>query len=41
MVDDEYFILDSEESGQVLSKVLEFLLLDPYNQIITTINEGY
>lgn len=41
MVDDKYFVLDSEESGQVLSKVLEFLLLDPYDQITTTINEGY
>lgn len=36
-----YYTLINEESGQVFSKVLEFSLLDPYNQVITTIQEGF
>ncbi len=35
-----YYTLTNEESGQVFSKVLEFSLLDPYDQIITTIQDG-
>ena len=36
-----YYTLTAEQSGQVFSKVLEFFLLDPYDQVTTTITDGY
>lgn len=37
---DNYFVFTNEESGLVLSKIFEFLLLDSFNQVIKTLDEG-